>query len=360
MKKNLKKIFIIGAGIFGCSAYIKLKNNFDCTIIDQSKNILEGASTNNLNRVHLGYHYPRDDVTAKQSYLGVKSFCKLYKKAIVRNFNNYYFIAKKSKVNFKNYIKFLERNKLKFKIINLNKFFLNTKNIEGAIKINEPIYDWDLIKTEIKKKITRHKIHLNTKVLKILSKNRGFEIISKNKKFYADIIIDASYWSSNSIFKKKKYEKLKYQITSVYEIKLKGINKLGIAIMDGNFLSFLPKGKEGKTHLYYDVNYSVLKSVVASKFNQDWYNKKKLKIRAFNNIKNIKKKLIKYLPNINVHFLNNNYISPRVFLPNMEKKDRRVSKLIELQKNYFQIISAKVDHSVDIANTLKRKLIKRF
>ena len=66
-----QKIAVIGGGLFGITAYIKLKRKgFDCSLFEKKKDLLCGASTNNLNRVHFGYHYPRDDETAKQSYKG--------------------------------------------------------------------------------------------------------------------------------------------------------------------------------------------------------------------------------------------------------------------------------------------------
>ena len=70
-----KKIAIIGAGLFGVTTYLLLKQKgFDCTLFERKNKILDGASTNNLNRVHFGYHYPRDQETAKQSTKGYNSF----------------------------------------------------------------------------------------------------------------------------------------------------------------------------------------------------------------------------------------------------------------------------------------------
>jgi hypothetical protein len=43
-----------------------------------------------------------------------------------------------------------------------------------------------------------------------------------------------------------------------------------------------------------------------------------------------------------------------VLLNNVKRNDRRISYIKEISKNYFQIFSAKVDHSVEIA----KKLIK--
>ena len=348
-----KKLFIIGAGIFGCTIFNKLKNTFDCQIIEQSNDILTGASTNNLNRVHVGYHYPRDALTSKQSYLGMKSFIQLYKKAIIKNFENYYMVAYGGKINFNKYLKFLRKNKLKFKIISLKKFKLSLNNIEGIIRVNEPIYDWHLIKKLIIKDVN-NKIKLNTKVIKIIKYKNKFKIKTNKGFFYSDYVVDATYWSSNNI--SKKLNKMKYQITAVYDVFLKKEKKLGLTIMDGKFLSFLPKGKENFNHLYYDVVYSVLESKVKYKFN--FNNKKKFKVLALQKIKKIKLKLRKYLPDLEIKFNNVVYISPRVFMTNTEKNDRRSSKIIEIEKNFFRIISGKVDHAVDIAKNLKSKLVK--
>ena len=352
-----KKLFILGAGIFGCTIYNKIKNSFDCKILDQSNEILSGASTNNLNRVHHGYHYPRDDLTSRQSFNGMKTFINHYKKAIVGNFDNYYMIARQGKINFNQYLKFLKRNRLSYKIIEKEKFRTKVRNIEGIIKVNEPIYDWQLIKKQIFKDVKKN-LCLNTKIIKIQKKKNKYKIITNKGSFESDYLVDTTYWSTNRIFKKS--DKMKYQITAIYDVFLKKEKKLGITIMDGNFLSFLPKGKENFSHLYYDVVYSVLENKVKYFFDFNYDDKKKFEEKALKNLNKIQTKLRKYLPDLKIKFKKLVYVSPRVFMINTEKNDRRVSKLIELEKNYFQIISGKVDHSVDIAKNLRSKLIKRI
>ena len=148
-----KKIAIIGAGLFGLTTYLFLKQKgFDCTLFEKEKNFLLGASTNNLNRVHFGYHYPRDYETAKQSLKGYQSFRKFYKSAIVDDFDNYYFIANLGKINFDKYLKFCRTNNLDYQKINLNEFILKNKYLQGGIKVKEPIYDWEKIKKIFQKK----------------------------------------------------------------------------------------------------------------------------------------------------------------------------------------------------------------
>ena len=56
--------------------------------------------------------------------------------------------------------------------------------------------------------------------------------------------------------------------------------------------------------------------------------------------------------------INKNYISSRVLLPKTKKTAKRISYFKERTKNYFEIFSGKVDHSVDIANKLYKKIYK--
>ena len=54
----------------------------------KEKELLSGATTKNLNRVHLGYHYPRDKETVFQSQKGFYSFTKLYSHSIIKKFED--------------------------------------------------------------------------------------------------------------------------------------------------------------------------------------------------------------------------------------------------------------------------------
>ncbi len=356
-----KKIAIIGGGIFGVSIYILLKQKgIDCCLFEKKKSLLKGATTNNLNRVHFGYHYPRDNLTAKQSYEGYKSFKNFYKDAIFQNFKNYYFIAKKSKVNFKNYVEFCKKNKLKYKIVkSVNLPFL-IKNIQGGLEVNEPIYDWDILRNKVQsliKRFKKNRVHLNENVLDI-KKDKNYTIITNKDSYFFDIIIDASYDGSNSIIRKiKKPKKRKYQLVVVYEFELKKVKKMGLALMDGNFFSFLPKGKQNR-YLLYHVKYSIIKEKVTSKFPSNWYKYKNFETLIKRSKKLIKKDLRYYLPSLKINLTSKKHISPRVILENVEKTDRRVSKIEEISKNYFQIFSAKVDHSIDIADRIYKKINK--
>ena len=108
------RISIFGGGIFGITTFLILrKKGLDCYLYEKEKELLSGATTKNLNRVHLGYHYPRDKETVFQSQKGFYSFTKFYSNSIIKKFDNYYAIADSSKVKSKKYEKFLKGNKTK-------------------------------------------------------------------------------------------------------------------------------------------------------------------------------------------------------------------------------------------------------
>ena len=66
-----------------------------------------GATSNNTNRIHLGYHYPRDLDTALQCKEGFEMFVKEYSDCILKDINNFYCISSYgSKVSAEKYYKF--------------------------------------------------------------------------------------------------------------------------------------------------------------------------------------------------------------------------------------------------------------
>jgi L-2-hydroxyglutarate oxidase LhgO len=91
------KIAVIGAGLFGCTAALKLKEctSADVTLYEQEENILKCASGINQYRLHSGYHYPRSKETALQCLDSLKSFKEMYGFCLSPSWVDHYYAISK-------------------------------------------------------------------------------------------------------------------------------------------------------------------------------------------------------------------------------------------------------------------------
>ena len=357
------RISIFGGGIFGITTFLILrKKGLDCYLYEKEKELLSGATTKNLNRVHLGYHYPRDKETVFQSQNGFYSFTKLYSHSIIKKFDNHYAIAESSKVKSEKYEKFLKETKLKYVKISPKNFKFKTNYIENIYKVNEPVYSWDLLKKQIGNLIGKDKnrIFLKSRVKNIKLKGNKYFFDINQKTIASDVVINAAYEGCNEISKDiSKANNFEYQVINIMEISSKKFKSIGFALMDGPFFSFLPMGTTKNKQILYHVTHSVLKREISNQFKYKWLEKnqklkKIIKLSNANTLKDLKK----YFPEMDVKKINKNYISSRVLLPRTKKTAKRISYFKESSKNYFEIFSGKVDHSVDIANKLYKKIYK--
>ena len=248
------RISIFGGGIFGITTFLILrKKGLDCYLYEKEKELLSGATTKNLNRVHLGYHYPRDKETVFQSQKGFYSFTKFYSNSIIKKFDNYYAIADSSKIKSKKYEKFLKETKLKYVKIRPTNFKFKTNYIENIYKVNEPIYSWDLLKKQINNLIGKDKkrIFLKSYIKNNRLKGNKYYFDSNQKTIASDVVINATYEGCNKISKNiRKTNNFEYQVTNIMEISSKKFKSIGFALMDGPFFSFLPMGTKKINRFY--------------------------------------------------------------------------------------------------------------
>ena len=277
----MKKICIVGAGLFGTTLALMLakdkKNHID--LYEKKKDILSETSLKNQQRFHLGYHYPRSKKTVLEIKSSSVDFKKFYGTKFFGNTKNIYAIAKKnSKMNFYNYCKKMNSMGLK---TNKKFFDIFSDQIENSIITNEKILNHFEIKKLISKKIKDAK-NINLKLSKT--------ILKKNLDNYNKVIICA-YANNNNILdklgiktlilKKKRYE-LVEKIVVEMPVRLK---KMSVVILDGNFLNFDP---------YLGTKYHLLSAVKESKIeilkkkfpNFESPEKKYLKFKFVKNIKN--------------------------------------------------------------------------
>jgi len=362
------KIAIIGSGIFGAEIALTLSElDIDVDIYDLNHDFLQGASKNNQNRLHLGFHYPRDFETAKQSILGFQRFKEKYSDCIENNFLNTYFISEQnSKVSYTEYIDFCNKLNLPYKKVDIDKLPIKILNTLGGIQCDEVVYDCNLLKENIKKRILKKKnikTKFNCEVKNIITEGDKLYIYTKkNQTKSYDYVINTTYGCSN--FTDSNIDKInfkrQYEYTVVPIIKL-DIPKIGITIMDGPFMSLLPYGKSN-LFLLYHVDNSVISRDYDLNLNRKWLSKSTSPFYDFNKQRfnlNFINKCKVFLPEITQSEVIDYLEGPRMVKMDCDFTDERRSN-ISHYGNYIEVFSGKVDHAVWVAEDIKKIFIKNL
>ena len=352
-------ILIIGAGIHGCFLSIYLNQyvkNIKITVLEKEKDICKGSSNSTHNRSNRGFHYPRSNLTAKECKIGWDYFYKSYKNLFYDIGFSYYLIEKESLVSYSKYKDFLKKNRYKFKEKFPKNLNFRNNNIVGSFEVFEGCFDHNKLKKYIKSTFSKYK---NLKIIKNFEidkinykKNNNLNIQSKNKKKIDgefDAIINCTYDNVNKVDKifgiETNTHNYKIQNTVIAIIKTKK-EIPGFTIMDGKFITILPRAGYKNHYLIYDpVNSVSLKSM-------DYEN-------VLNRYKKMIVKLNKYI-DINFKIKLVDFIYGRRPIPLNNKNDRR-STIIEQKKfhniNYYNIREGKYISAPLIAKKLAKKII---
>ncbi|MAR99908.1 MAG: hypothetical protein CMH24_00860 [Nitrosomonadales bacterium] len=360
-------VAIIGCGIFGAEIALKASNlGLSVKVFEANEDILLGASMNNQNRLHLGFHYPRDLETGIQSIRGFDLFKNKYKECIQSNFLNTYFIAdNNSLTNVNEYLIFCEKLGVPYKKINSKDLPIKLQGVEKGIICNEVVYDCEILREIVKENIKKNDIDisLNSMVEGISKNDNFFNLkISSGKVVNADVVINATYGASNYLTEQLGImvpERL-YEYTVVPIIEL-DIDRIGITIMDGPFLTILPFGRTNKFLLYH-VDLSVIDSEVNTKLNLDWLSKETSPLRNKDKKEYFNmmiEKCSSFIPALKKSKLIDFLEGPRMVLPRRDKSDERPS-IITNTDDYIEVFSGKIDHSIWVAEEINKKLITKF
>ncbi len=353
-------VVVVGGGIFGTLSALEIaKRGYSVMLLEKSSQLITGASLVNQCRVHMGYHYPRDEKTARESLQAKKSFEKVFNKAIVRSVSNHYLIAKDgSLTSSKDFLAFCKKMKLPYKEswpINISK-----EKIALSLKVPEATFDADVIREILHKKLEiTPSITLvrSAKVTGIKSGENGYSVAYKIgdnlEVVHCAAIVNATYSNLNHINKLAgiPLEAYQYELCEV-PVARTPWKSTGWAIMDGLFFGIMPFGLS-KNYLFYDVELSVLERMVGElpkfKFSVDYYNDEKRKLKRFDGYK---KKWRPYVPDIEkCQHVSSMYVT-RMVLPKKEKTDSRPTMIKELRSGFWQLFSGKITTSVPQAAEL--------
>lgn len=272
-------IAVIGGGIFGALTAIKLAEaSHSVTLFEREADIMLGASLNNQNRLHLGYHYPRDAETARQCILGFNRFKDEFRDCLLTGFSNAYFIASKESLTPPaEFLKFCADNQLERDLINLETFQPSVKNVALGIYTKETVFDSALVREQLKARLDQHKVavELNCEVARILQTSRGFSIsIAPPLAFQSisfDAVVNCCYADINRFSSNLGYKPplRQFQYTTLAIVELPWALPTGIIVLDGKFTSILPFGKTDK-YILSHVEHTVIAREIGATMNPAW------------------------------------------------------------------------------------------
>lgn len=369
-ESSLSRVAVIGGGIFGVMSALEIsKKGYYVTIFEKESEIIKGASLVNQCRVHMGYHYPRDEKTAKDSLNARGPFEKQFGSKVVRKINNYYMVAKEgSFTNPNNFLKFCKKINLPYKISWPIGFEMHKEKISLSVNVPEKIFDANRKRNFLNKQIeasSNISLLKSAKVINLKQKDEDFQVeyeigdIKKTENFGA--IVNATYSATNYInnFLNLPLDTYQYELCEVPVVRTPWSGS-GWSVIDGPFFGVMPFGFS-KDYLFYDVELSVLDRVIGKfpefKNTISYYDDEKKKKERFNKYKNKWGKWLKGLDECK--HISSMYVT-RIVLPNKDKTDTRPTTLNNLLPGYWQVFSGKIANSVPASIELSNEIDKFF
>ena len=352
----MKKVAVIGAGIFGLQAALELSKFCSVKVFERRSLIIPEATSQNMYRHHMGYHYPRSDETVKEIKNASASFEEEYSECLVKDFPAYYSVAKDDSMSTKDeVISFMKRNNLPYEEINAPDWLINKEKITACFKTPEAVYDPFLLRGLLVEKIKDkddvkldHEIiggDKDTKTLKIKNGDKEFE-----EKF--DVIINATYSHFNTFNKWFDFpmQEVQYDLMELLVLKLPIKEKFGMLILDGHFCTILPIGEQG-TFVLGHVKHTMLKRLVAKEM-EDIHNNRQIE----SNRDVILRESTKWMPFLKDAKVVKSMYSTRVIKPHREYDDARPTEITVYGDGFYSIFAGKVITAVKTARELAQKV----
>ena len=276
-------IAIIGGGWVGCHLAYRLKDKHNVTIFEKNSKLFQETSYNNQNRLHVGYHYARNQKTRKLCEDTFDRFISDYGFFVKDVPRNYYCVPySESTIDFGTFKKIYHDYTFK----ESNTPFL--RHIEGSVLVEEKhisfegahnFFNEQLGHLVSQKEVTEDRLSL-----------LGFEydlVLNCTNNFIRDIFCDSAYYE--------------LALTLVYE-QTKDLPFDAVTLVDGDFFSIYPYS--GNLFTVSDVEFTPIKQVdSAEELKHFEVSESEIQLTK----DKIENKILKYFPDFHHFFRYNSY-----------------------------------------------------
>ena len=319
--RKFNTVHIVGAGWYGLHTARLLNGlGLDVVVHESRQSIFKGSSGYNQNRLHLGYHYPRDYKTRVQSRQGFNRFKAEYPNISQPLEKNWYAVHEKSILDFDTY-----RNIYAFEQYDFSIESPKELNLGRVINTNE-----EFINPEVALGYFSS-LGLNIQLNSLINE------VTWNRLKKDSFVIDCTYGGLN--FLSYPNHQQRHFLTFIIRNLTSELVFDALTVMDGEFYSIYPYKKNDDLFTLTGVVEGVLSCPKVSA--------KEVKRRY----KALTSKIIKDYPNFEIDFAFEGFFVSRKFLP-ISNSDRRTTEFYR-REGSLSIIGGKIDTIFEIDEYIK-------
>ncbi len=353
-----KRIAVIGAGIFGLEIATSLTSKGHNVILyEKAQSVLEKTTSNNQNRLHLGLHYPRDLETARQSRIGYENFLKKYSQSVKQNFPNFYAVSNlETKTTTSGFIEFAAEAQIPLERIrdeDIGALGFNPDLIDSLWKCKEAVIDiFQYRKIALSAAMeVGLKIELGHEITNANYDGSSWDLFANSIKLGSfDLIVRATYGQDRILtnIEPESERVFEYQQTLVFEIS-SFAQSFGLTVVDGDFVTVLPSGFSDNFLIYSPVP-SVLNRFIGKEVPANWNFDDQSIIQ--HSYETVSKRALLYAPVLGEISKLRILKAIRTIEPFVSQTDKRVSYFNKPYPNFYDVHSGKVDHAIELAESL--------
>jgi len=358
-------IAVIGGGVFGVMTAIRLAEMGQAvTLFERLPGLMQGASVN-ANRLHIGFHYPRDVETARQCLRGSHAFREDFGEAVIDGLSNAYFIAREGSLTSPaDYLAHCDRLGLRYRIIDPDRFQPAVKDVALGVLTDEVVYDAAVLRrlmiTRLQSSGARPRVDREVADIRRNGKS-GIEISTRDEGAACfDAVVNCSYADINRLTARLSHriETRQYEYAAVPLVDLDWPELVSISVLDGPFMSVLPFGGNGQ-YLLYHVRHAVIAQSNGPLLDRAWLDPHTSPFASVDRDQWFDLHLescCNFVPALRAARLKGVVQGPRMVLANREDTDARPSVVTSHERGYVTVFSGKVDHCPWVADEVARQL----
>lgn len=337
------KIAVVGGGIFGVTAAVKLaQEGYRVDLFEKENDILKAASGINQFRLHRGYHYPRSVRTIRDCIRAEAGFLKEYGQVVVSDDQHNYCIAKEgSLISHDDYVKVCDTFGLGFAVA--RPALVNHDKIGISIKGDERRINPDALRNLCWRKLKSAGVRVKLK-----------EAATDGKLKKYDFRVIATYANINELIPQAEQCDYQFELCEKPVVRLpREFNKQCLVVMDGPFMCVDPLGSTGNFILG-NVVHAIHQTNIGKKPEYDKKFKSLLNKGIIHNppVTNFKKFIesgAEFIPALAKAKHIGSMFTFRTVLPNKEKTDERPTVVNQIDPKTITIFSGKIGNCVEAA-----------